>query len=111
MKKVEAQVRKERFPEVDSALKELGISGLTVAEEQNVSGGMWSYPADRVKHLLLTVVVDDAGARKVVDSIRHEAFTGAWADGRISVSSVDAVFDICSGRSEPMELAAPSVGI
>ena len=75
MKKVEAEVRKERFPEVDFALKRIGVPGLTVAEEQRAGRGMWAYPMENIKHLILTVVVDDAGVRKVVESIRGSART------------------------------------
>ena len=73
LKKVEAEVRKERFPEVDLALKKIGVSGVTFVEEQRAGRGMWSYPLENVKHLLLTVVVDDADARRVVDSICETA--------------------------------------
>ncbi len=111
LKKVEAEVRKERFPEVDSALKRIGVPGLTVAEEQRAGRGMWSYPLENVKHLLVTVVVDDGGVEKVVESIRASASTSSWGDGRISVSTVDDAFDIGSGRVDRNELAVPSMGV
>ena len=109
MKKVEAEVRKERFPEVDLALKKIGVPGLTVAEEQRAGRGMWSYPVENVKHLILTVVVDDDGARKVVESIRGSARTGSWGDGRIAVSTIDDALDIGSGRADRNELTIPSL--
>jgi nitrogen regulatory protein P-II 1 len=103
LKKVEAEVRKERFPEVDFALKKIGVSGLTIAEEERAGRGMWSYPLENVKHLLLTVVVDDEGVKKVVESIRESASTRSWGDGRIAVSSIEEVFDIGSRRSDHSE--------
>src|SRR5271167_4811070 len=105
MKKIEAEVRKERFPEVDFALKKIGVAGLTIAEEQRAGRGMWTYPLENVKHLLVTVVVDDDGVKKVVDSIRNSASTGSWGDGRIAVTSVEGVYDIGSGRADQSELA------
>ena len=105
MKKIEAEVRKERFPEVDFALKKVGVAGLTIAEEQRAGRGMWTYPLENVKHLLVTVVVDDDGVKKVVDSIRNSASTGSWGDGRIAVTSVEGVYDIGSGRADHSELA------
>lgn len=110
LKKVEAEVRKERFPEVDFALKRIGVPGLTVAEEQRAGRGLWSYPTENVKHLLLTVVVDDAGVRKVVDSIRGSAHTGSWGDGRIAVSTIENAFDIGSGKTDANHLAMPPLG-
>ena len=109
MKKVEAEVRKERFPEVDLALKRIGVPGLTVAEEQRAGRGMWAYPMESVKHLILTVVVDDDGVRKVVESIRGSAHTGSWGDGRIAVSTIEDAFDIGSGRTDRNELTIPAL--
>jgi nitrogen regulatory protein PII len=109
MKKVEAEVRKERFPEVDFALKKIGVPGLTVAEEQRAGRGMWSYPVESVKRLILTVVVDDDGVRKVVESIRGSASTGSWGDGRIAVSTIEHAFDIGSGTTERNELTIPTL--
>jgi nitrogen regulatory protein P-II 1 len=109
MKKVEAEVRKERFPEVDLALKKIGVPGLTVADEQRAGRGMWSYPIENVKRLILTVVVDDDGVRKVVDSIRGSARTGSWGDGRIAVSTIEDAFDIGSGRTDRSELRMPAL--
>ena len=109
MKKVEAEVRKDKFPEVDLALKRIGVPGLTIAEEQRAGRGMWSYPLENIKHLLLTVIVDDGGVNKVVESIRGSASTSSWGDGRISVSTVDDVFDIGSGRADRSELTVPSL--
>ena len=108
MKKIEAEVRKERFPEVDLALKRIGVPGLTVAEEQGAGRGMWSYPIENVKRLILTVVVDDDGVSKVVDSIKGSASTKSWGDGRIAVSTIDDAFDIGSGRAEKSELILPA---
>jgi len=110
LKKIEAEVRKEKFPEIDFALKKIGVPGLTVAEEQRAGRGMWSYPLENVKHLILTVVVDDRGVEKVVESIRGTASTGSWGDGKIAVSTVEDVFDISSGRADSSELAVPSLG-
>lgn len=109
LKKVEAEVRKERFEEVDMALKRIGVSGLTIAEEERAGRGLWSYPIENVKHLLLTVVVDDDGAKRVVESICESASTSSWGDGRISVSSVEQVLDIGSGMADASELALSSL--
>ena len=109
LKKVEAEVRKEMFSEVDFALKKIGVPGLTVVEERCAGRGLWSYPIENIPHLLLTVIVDDAGVRKVVESIQASGSTRSWGDGRIVVSAVDDVLDIGSGRLDNSELAAPSL--
>jgi nitrogen regulatory protein P-II 1 len=107
LKKVEAEVRKERFPDVDFALKKIGVPGLTVVEERCAGRGMWSYPLENIPHLLLTVVVDDGSVRKVVESIRESGSTRSWGDGRIVVSALDDVLDIGSGCLDNSRLTAP----
>ncbi len=107
LKKVEAEVRKEKFPEVDFALRKIGVPGLTVAEERCAGRGLWSYPLENIPHVLLTVVVDDFSVKKVVESIQESGSTRSWGDGRIVVSAVDGVFDIGSGHLDASELTAP----
>ena len=111
MKKVEAEVRKERFPEVDCALKRIGVPGLTVVEEQRAGRGLWTYPLENISHLLLTVVVEDKGVERVVESIRESASTKSWGDGRIVVSSLEGAFDIGSRQPESNELSLPTLGV
>lgn len=108
LKKVEAEVRRERFEDVDFALQRIGVPGLTVAQEERASRGMWGYPLEKIRHLLLTVVVDDGDVARVVDSIRGSASTKSWGDGRISVSTIEGALDIGSGLSDRCELAAPT---
>jgi len=80
-----------------------------VVEEQRADRGMWSYPVENVKRVLLTVVVDDSGVRRVIESIRASASTTSWGDGRIVVSSVDDVLDIGSKSCDGSELTLPSM--
>jgi nitrogen regulatory protein P-II 1 len=110
MKKVQAEVRKERFPAVDFALKKIGVPGLTLAEERPAGRGLWTYPLENVKHVILTVVVEDESAEKVVESIRESASTRSWGDGRIAVSTVEDVYDIGSGSFDRSELTTPALG-
>lgn len=107
MKKVVAEVRKERFGQVDLALRRVGVSGITVAQEQRAGRGMWTFPAENARHLILSVVVKDRDAATVIGSIRDAAATGSFGDGRIAVSSVESAYDIGTGMPETAELEVP----
>jgi nitrogen regulatory protein PII len=111
MMKVEAEVRKDKFTDVDFALKQIGVPGLTVAEEKRAGRGLWSYPLENVPHLILTVVVADKGVERVVESIRESASTKSWGAGRIVVSHLEGAFDIGSRQPEGNELTMPSMGV
>jgi nitrogen regulatory protein P-II 1 len=106
MKKIEAVIRREKFPEVDAALKRLGVSGLTVEEVAGrgrarhtttvLAKGRWSYEEEYIKHLKLEILVQDSRAKEVIDAIMANASTGSVGDGKIFVSSVEEVMDIGS---------------
>ena len=106
MKKIEAIIRKEKFPEVDAALKRLGVGGLTVEEVAGrgratntttiIARGRWSLEEEYIKHLKLEILVQDANAKGVIDAIMANATTQSVGDGKIFVSTVDEVLDIGS---------------
>lgn len=104
MKKIEAIIRREKFSDVDAALKQLGLGGLTVEDVQGrgrakehvtvMARGRWDYEEEYVKRLKLEILVKDSDAQKVIDAIVARAQTGSVGDGKIFVSTVDMVMDI-----------------
>ena len=106
MKKIEAIIRREKFPEVDAALKRMGVGGLTVEEVAGrgrdrhtttvLARGTWTYEEEYIKHLKLEILVQDSNAQGVIDAIMASASTQSVGDGKIFVSTVDEVLDIGS---------------
>jgi nitrogen regulatory protein P-II 1 len=100
MKKIEAIIRPERLQQVQDALDELGVSGLTVSEVMGCGrqkGYTEQYRGSRVNISLLpkikveSVVSDDI-VNRAVDAIVGAAYTGELGDGRLFVYDVvDAV--------------------
>ena len=109
MKKIEAVIRKERFPEIDEALKSIGIGGLTFLDaegrgrakgrEMVSDRGTRTYRPEYVERTKLEIIVKDADAQKVIEVILKNARTGAIGDGKIIVCSVDEAYDIASGET------------
>jgi len=107
LKKIEAIVRRENFPDIDNALKLAGINGLTFFDAEGrgrakgremVSGrGTRTYQTEYVERTKLEIIVTDSDAKKVVDIILTHAKTGNAGDGKIFVSSVEQGYDITSG--------------
>src|ERR1700745_884994 len=99
MKKIEAVIRREKFPAVDAALKKLGVSGLTVEEVAGrgrarqtttvLAKGRWNYEEEYIKHLKLEILVQDSNAQSVIDAVMANASTGSVGDGKIFVSTVE----------------------
>lgn len=109
MKKIEAVIRRERFNQVDAALKQVGVGGLTMEEVRGrgrtrlqttiYQRGVWTREDEYIRHVKLEIIVKDEDAKKVVDAIMSTAHTESPGDGKIFVTSVDEVLDIGTRES------------
>jgi nitrogen regulatory protein P-II 1 len=107
MKKVEAIVRHYKLEDVKAALVKAGFHGMTVTEvrgfgrqkghKETFRGA--EYQVDFVPKVKLEMAVDDADARKVVDTILGTARSGQIGDGKIFVSDLSEVIRIRTGES------------
>jgi nitrogen regulatory protein P-II 1 len=106
MKLITAIVKPFKLEDVKSALKEAGITGMTVGEVQGFGrqGGHTEvyrgaeYQVDFVPKIRIELVLDDGDADRVVDIIRDAAQTGKIGDGKIWVSDVDRLVRIRTGE-------------
>ena len=107
MKKIEAIIRHERLQEVQDALDQLGVSGLTVSEVVGCGrqkGYTEQYRGVRANISLLpkikveSVVPSDL-ADRVVEAIVEAARTGNVGDGRVFVYPVEQSVRIRTGES------------
>jgi len=109
MKKIEAVIRKEKFPEVDQALKATGVGGLTYitaegrgrsrGEEMLADRGTRTYRPEYVERIKLEVIVKDSDMQRVIDAIMRTASTHSIGDGKIFLTSIEQVYDISSSTS------------
>jgi nitrogen regulatory protein P-II 1 len=106
MKKIEAIIRPERLQDVQDALDELGVSGLTVSEVMGCGrqkGYTEQYRGSRANISLLpklkveTVVADEI-MDKSVDAIVGAAYTGETGDGRVFVWDIVQAVRIRTGE-------------
>ena len=106
MKKVEAIIRPERLQNVQDALDELGVSGLTVSEVMGCGrqkGYTEQYRGSRANISLLpklkveSVMPDDI-VEKAVGAIVGGAYTGEIGDGRVFVYDCEQSIRIRTGE-------------
>src|SRR3954451_21742824 len=117
MKKIEAIIRAERLQEVQDALDDLGVSGLTVTEVMGCGrqkGYTEQYRGSRVNISLLPKlkvesVVPDEVVDKTVDAIIAAAYTGETGDGRVFVWNIEQAVRIRTGErgEETVQHQAP----
>ena len=109
MKLITAVLREDAVDEVQIALAQQGISGMTVSEvsgyarqrgHTEVYRGA-EYTVDLVPKVRVEIVVDDADAAGVVDAIVAAAQTGKIGDGKVWVVPVESVVRVRTGESGP----------
>ncbi|MFF0299347.1 P-II family nitrogen regulator [Streptomyces sp. NPDC001651] len=109
MKLITAVVKPYRLDEVRSALRELGVHGLTVTEASGhgrqrghteVYRGA-EYQVDLVPKTRIEVVVEDAVADDVVEAVLRAAHTGKIGDGKVWVQPVETVVRVRTGERGP----------
>ena len=106
MKLVTAIVKPFKIDDVRDAVKAVGIQGMTVGEVRGFGrqGGHSEtyrgaeYRIDYVPKVCIELIVDDAVADLVVDTIRDAAATGKIGDGKIWVTDVDRLVRIRTGE-------------
>ncbi len=106
MKLVTAIVKPFVLEDVKAALEQIGVLGMTVSEVQGygrqkghteVYRGA-EYSVDFVPKVRVEVVADDALAEKAVDAVVEAARTGKIGDGKVWVTSVEAVVRVRTGE-------------
>ena len=106
MKLITAIVKPFKFDDVKEALKGAGVQGMTVSEVRGFGrqGGHSEtyrgaeYRIDFVPKVRIELVVDDAVADRVVDTIRDAGATGKIGDGKVWVTEVERMVRIRTGE-------------
>jgi nitrogen regulatory protein P-II 1 len=107
MRKIEAIIRPERLQDVQDALDELGVSGLTVSDVVGCGrqkGYTEQYRGSRANISLLPKikvesVVPSALVDRAVEAIVDGARTGEIGDGRVFVYPVERTVRIRTGET------------
>lgn len=105
MKKIEAIVQPFKTDEVKEALKAAGIDGMTITEvrghgrqkgHKEIYRGQ-EYAVDLLPKVKFELVVTDARAEEVIETLVRSARTGKIGDGKIFVTDVIDVIRIRNG--------------
>lgn len=106
MKLVTGIIKPFTLEDVKTALEQLGVLGMTVSEVQGygrqkghteVYRGA-EYSVDFVPKIRVEVVVEDEAADKTVEALVDAARTGKIGDGKVWVTSVEAVVRVRTGE-------------
>jgi nitrogen regulatory protein P-II 1 len=107
MKKIEAIIRPHKLDDVQEALLEAGIKGMTVLEARGVGRQKGhkeiyrgsEYEVGLLPKIKIEVVVADTIADKAVDIILKAAKTGEIGDGKVFVSTIEEAIRVRTSES------------
>jgi nitrogen regulatory protein P-II 1 len=103
---VTAIIKPFKLDDVKAALETAGVQGMTVSEVQGfgrqrghteVYRGA-EYTVSFVPKVRVEVVVDDADALRVVDTVVAAASTGSIGDGKVWTTPVDEIVRVRTGE-------------
>jgi len=106
MKKIEAIIQPSRFEPLKEALREIGVEGITVTEVRGhgrqkghteVYRGR-EYSVDLLPKVKLELVLPEAQAAKVIETILQTTKTGKIGDGKIFIYTLDDAIRIRNGE-------------
>jgi nitrogen regulatory protein P-II 1 len=97
MKKIEAIIKPFKLEEVQDALGEIGIEGMTVSEVRGFGRQKGhteifrgsEYTIDCLPKIKIELVVPDDRADNAIATVVHSARTGKIGDGKIFVTSIE----------------------
>jgi nitrogen regulatory protein P-II 1 len=97
MKKIEAIIKPFKLEEVQDALGEVGIEGMTVSEVKGFGRQKGhteiyrdsEYTTDFLPKIKIELVVPDDRADNAIAAVVHSAKTGNIGDGKIFVTSIE----------------------
>ena len=105
MKLIEAVIRPHKLQDVKSALADIGVLGMTVTDVRGCGRQKGhveryrgsEYTVDLLSKVKIEVVVKEAQANEVIETISQSARTGEIGDGKIFVRPVEQVIRVRTG--------------
>ncbi|MFQ3169419.1 MAG: nitrogen regulatory protein P-II 1 [Limisphaerales bacterium] len=107
MKKIDAIIKPFKLEDVKEALAAVGVEGMTVTEVKGFGRQKGhteiyrgsEYTVDFLPKIKLEIVLDDDRVQDAIDAIVKSAKTDKIGDGKVFVSSVEAVIRIRTGET------------
>ena len=102
MKRIEAIIKPHKFEEVQEALREAGVQGMTVTEVKGFGRQRGhteiyrgsEYTVDFVPKTRIEILANDEQVASIVKTIEDAAKTGKVGDGKIFISEIRDVVRI-----------------
>ena len=98
MKKIEAIIQPGIKDAVITAIKKIGVGGITVHQVQGQGAQDPPLIGQYFSKDMIICVVDDPKLNDILDAIANVACTGTKGDGKVFVTTVDDALDLCTKK-------------
>ena len=96
MKRIETVVEPPMKDRVVSAIKKVGVGGVTVWNTQGQGAADPPLVGQYFSKEAIVTVVPDSKVDAILDAIANVACTGSKGDGKVFVTNVEEALDICT---------------
>ncbi|WP_420545986.1 P-II family nitrogen regulator [Nitrosopumilus sp.] len=98
MKKIEAIIRPGLRDAVVTAIKKVGVGGISVHSIQGQGSQNPPLVGQYYSKEMIICVVDDPKLDDILNAISDVACTGTKGDGKVFVTTVDDALDLCTKK-------------
>lgn len=104
MKKIETIVPSGKKDAVISAIKKVGVGGVTVHQVQGQGAQDPPLVGEFFSREMIICVADDPKVDEIINAIANVACTGTKGDGKVFVTDVVDALDICTKKRGTMDI-------
>ena len=104
MKKIEAIVQSGAKDAVITAIKKVGVGGVTTYQVQGQGSQDPPLVGQYFSRDMVICVVDDPKVDEILDAIANVACTGTKGDGKVFVTDIVDALDICTKKRGTMDI-------
>ena len=96
MKKLEIILRKEKLDDAMKAIRKVGVGGLSISEIQGQGSEDAPLVGGFYTRSMITTIIEDEKVNPILKAVGDAACTETKGDGKIFVSDIEEVMDICT---------------
>ena len=100
MKRVEAIIEKNKLDDIVKAIHKVGVGGITVGECQGQGTDEPPLVGDYYSKKWIVTVIPDDKLHDIMLAIADAGCTQTKGDGKIFVSNIEQLMDICTKEKE-----------
>ena len=96
MKKLEIILRKEKLDDAVKAIRKVGVGGLSLSQIQGQGAEDDPLVGEFYTRSMITTVIEDEKVNPMLKAVGDAACTETKGDGKIFVSDIEEVMDLCT---------------